>query len=198
MAKPETEIPFSTIFLVASVIIMFAFVLNTCMHTLATKEERTGGNFRTPQLRTPSSGGKSSPAICPKARKACKPLQLSKKQMLEEVNRKWSAMYSAENWRQAESWEPSPSPSCESLNSVEIKRVSFRSVIKDVYYIESKEEMQQLEELQRMGYDVKISRPGPPSEQEQEKTPKSEEDCEFSDDNADGFAPKVSTLSRYG
>ena len=48
-----------------------------------------------------------------------------------------------------------------SLEITEVKKVSFRDTIQDVYFIESKEEMRRLEELQSMGYDVTITRPKP-------------------------------------
>ena len=89
-----------------------------------------------------------------KAKKGRKP-RLTKAQILQEVNRKWYEMYGSENSDCEENNDLGTVP----FGSVEItgvKKVSFRDIIKDVYLIESKEEMKRLEHLQKLGYDVTI------------------------------------------
>ena len=88
--------------------------------------------------------------------------RLTKAQKLLEVNERWLAMYCSDN---ADCEEPEDITTVPfgSLEITEAKKVSFRDTIADVCFIESKEEMKRLEELQSMGYCVAIKRPKPPA-----------------------------------
>lgn len=84
--------------------------------------------------------------------------RMTKAQRLLEVNRKWSAMYCSDN-SDCEEPEDIATVPFGSLEITDVKKVSFRDSIQDVYFIESKEEMKRLERLQSMGYDVTITGP---------------------------------------
>lgn len=133
-------------------------ILLSCFYVFATKTIKCTGTFATPQF----------PAILSSKKKKMKrhkpkkssQKRLTKAQRLLEVNRKWSAMYCSDNSDYEEPENITTVP-FGSLEITEVKKVSFRDTIQDVYFIESKEEMRRLEELQSMGYDVTITRPKP-------------------------------------
>lgn len=88
-----------------------------------------------------------------KARKA----RLTKTERLQEVNRRWYEVYGSDN-SDCEDLEDLATVPFGTVEITEVKKVSFRENIKDVYFIESKEEMRRLEQLHRMGFDVTIAR----------------------------------------
>lgn len=72
-----------------------------------------------------------------------------------EVNERWLVMYCLDNL-DCEEFEGIVIVLFGSFEIIEVKKVSFRDIIEDVYFIESKEEMKRLEELYSMGYYVII------------------------------------------
>ena len=136
------------------------FILLSCICAFSVKAIRCTGNFGTAQFPTILSYTKKKI----KRRKSKKSGQkrLTKAQKLLEVNERWLAMYCSDN---ADCEEPEDITTVPfgSLEIAEAKKVSFRDTIADVCFIESKEEMKRLEELQSMGYCVAIKRPKPPA-----------------------------------
>lgn len=134
------------------------FILFICIYAFVAKAIRCTGRFATPQF--PALLSEKRRQI--KRRKSKKPCQkrLTKAQRLLEVNRKWSAMFCSDN-SDCEEPEDIATVPFGSLEITEVKKVSFRDTIQDVYFIESKEEMKRLEKLQSMGYDVTVTRPKP-------------------------------------
>lgn len=134
------------------------FILFTCIYAFVAEAIKCTGRFTTPKFPAILSYKKKKI----KHRKSKKPSQkrLTKAQRLLEVNKRWSAMYCSDN-SDCEEPEDIATVPFGSLEITEVKRVSFRDTIEDVYFIESKEEMKRLEELQSMGYDVTIERPKP-------------------------------------
>lgn len=63
-----------------------------------------------------------------------------------EVNERWLVMYCLDNL-DCEEFEGIVIVLFGSFEIIEVKKVSFRDIIEDVYFIESKEEMKRLEEL---------------------------------------------------
>ena len=141
--------------IVGAVVILFS-----CIYAFTAEAIRCKGKFRAPQFPTILSNKEKKI----KRRKSKKSSQkrLTKAQKLLEVNERWSAMYCSDN-SDCEEPEGIATVPFGSLEITEVKKVSFRDTIEDVYFIENKEEMKKLEELQRMGYYVTIKRPKPPA-----------------------------------
>ena len=133
-------------------------ILLSCFYVFATKTIKCTGTFATPQFPAILSSKKKK--IKRHKPKKSSQKRLTKAQRLLEVNRKWSAMYCSDNSDYEEPENIATVP-FGSLEITEVKKVSFRDTIQDVYFIESKEEMRRLEELQSMGYDVTITSPKP-------------------------------------
>jgi len=132
------------------------FILLFCFYVFAAKTIKCTGTFATPQFPAILSSKKKK--IKRHKPKKSSQKRLTKAQRLQEANRKWSAIYCSDNSDYEEPENITTVP-FGSLEITEVKKVSFRDTIQDVYFIESKEEMRRLEELQSMGYDVTITRP---------------------------------------
>lgn len=136
------------------------FILFSCIYAFTAEAIRCTEKFGAPQFPTILSYKKNKT----KRRKSKKSSQkrLTKAQKLLEVNERWSAMYCSDN-SDCEEPEGIATVPFGSLEIIEVKKVSFRDVIEDVYFIESKEEMKRLEELHSMGHYVTIKTPRPPT-----------------------------------
>ena len=136
------------------------FILFSCIYGFTVEAVKCTGRFATPQFPAILSYKKKKIKRCGRKSKKSSQMRLTKAQRLQEVNKKWSALYCSDN-SDCEELEDIATVPFGSLEITEVKKVSFRETIEDVYFIESKEEMKRLEELQSMGYDVTIKSPNP-------------------------------------
>ena len=151
----ETGWYYSTII---CLVVGVVFILLSCIYAFTAEAIKCTGRFATPQF--PAILSCKEKKIKRRRSKKSSQKRLTKAHRLQEVNKRWSVMYCSDN-SDCEEPEDITTVPFGSLEITEVKKVSFRDTIEDVYFIESKEEMKRLEELQSMGYDVTIKRPQP-------------------------------------
>ncbi|XP_022785561.1 uncharacterized protein LOC111325910 [Stylophora pistillata] len=151
--KPERTDGYVTVIIVF--IIGVILILIICIYLLTSRTEKQNGASAARQFPVFISGGDKRSIKC--RRKSSNKLRLTKSHKLLEVNRKWSAVYSAENTGGEETDVTWTIPFGQ-ISVPRARKVTFRDSIQDVYYIESKEEVKRLEKLNNMGYDVTIKR----------------------------------------
>lgn len=134
--------------------IILAFSLS--VYFKASKVRNSAARFRTAD--TQMVGGLTRRQLKRRKTKKARKMRLTRAQRLQEANRRWYEIYGSDNSDCDEGREDSATVPFGTLEIPEVKKVSFRENIKDVYFIESKEEMQRLEQLQRVGYDVTIAK----------------------------------------
>ena len=155
--KPkETGWHYSAMAMIVFVIVGTSLILFIYFYAYATEAKKFGRRFATPEF--PALGSDKKRQNKRRKSKKTTKQRMTKAQRLLEVNRKWSEVYCSEN-SDCEEPEHIATVPFGSLEITDVKKVSFRDSIQDVYFIESKEEMKRLEKLQRMGYDVTITRP---------------------------------------
>jgi len=154
--KPkETGWYYSTII---CLVVGVCFILFSCIYAFTAEAIKSTGRFATPQF--PAILSCKEKKIKRRKSKKSSQKRLTKVQRLQEVNKRWSVMYCSDNSDFEEPEDIATVP-FGSLEITEVKKVSFRDTIEDVCFIESKEEMKRLEELQSLGYDVTIKSPKP-------------------------------------
>ena len=156
--QPETHFGLKAKMTIVLVVLGTFLGMTRCIYVIAFKTKNTGVMVTTLDPREAVSP-ETRQCKRRKSKKARKKRQ-TKAELLEEVNRKWYKVYGAEN-SDSEDQDDIATVPFGTVEITEAKKVSFRENIKDVYFIESKEEMRRLERLQRMGFDVKIGRRQP-------------------------------------
>ena len=155
--KPKTEgLDLPTLIAIAMIILIVALlsVLIFLFCSLIAKPQSSGGQNDTQQEPLMIGDLKQRPLKRWKAKKAGKKKK-KKAQILEEANRKWHEIYGSDNSDYEEKKDLQTLP-FRSMEMIAAKKVSFRDTIKDVYFIENKEEMKRLERLRKLGCDVTI------------------------------------------
>ena len=140
----------------ALVILGVILVFGLCIYFIASKAQtESGARFSSPEFQT--AGSVTRRQFKRRKTKKARKTRLTKTERLQEVNRRWYEVYGSDN-SDCEDLEDLATVPFGTVEITEVKKVSFRENIKDVYFIESKEEMRRLEQLQRMGFDVTVAR----------------------------------------
>ena len=138
---------------VLAVILVFGLCIYVC---IASKTQtQSGARLATPAFQTAGSGTRRQ--FKRRRAKKARKTRLTKTERLQEVNRRWYEIYGSDN-SDCEDHEDLATVPFGTVEITEVKKVTFRENIKEVYFIESKEEMRRLEQLHRIGYDVTIAR----------------------------------------
>lgn len=158
---PETSFGLKTKMAIFVVIFGAFLGITRCIYiktvTLKTKNTRVKCSSAANPQGTESSATRQFKRRKSKKVRKTRPTQAER---LEEANRKWHQIYGSNN-SDSEDHEDIATVPFGTVEITDAKKVSFRENIKDVYLIESKEEMRRLEKLQRMGFDVTIGRRQP-------------------------------------
>ena len=157
----ETVFRLLTTMAIALLVLGGILALIIFIYFFTTNARKSGGKFA--DLASPESsvvGSVKRRQFKRRKTKRASKTRLTKAQRLQEVNRKWYEIYGSDN-SDCDDQEDLATVPFGTVEITEAKKVSFRESIKDVYFIETKEEMRRLEQLERMGCDVTIGRHKP-------------------------------------
>lgn len=144
---------------IALLVLGVILVLSLCIYLFAVKVRGCERRFATLEESPMIRSIRRKQFKRRKTKKSSK-TRLTKAQRLEEANRKWYEIYGSDH-SDCNDQEDLATVPFGTVEIKEAKKVSFRESIKDVHFIESKEEMRLLEQLQRLGYDITIAKRQP-------------------------------------